>query len=1075
MRCVFSPFTLRPSPFALRRYSPMSASFVPNSNLFTLYFSGPSSPRKWIFNKSETSATNYYMVGGRGVPVVGGDEGLAMLGDKKALETGWVMSAHIGKAKESCFPYRGAPDACSANRVCTCDDAPYATERVVSRSGRLVQTDNQEDILMCCDTPMEYMRKGYTLTSSPGLNPNDYRTWNKPQYNTFYRESCRTTRAAAACECKVLSARPCTISLPDPTPTLSLQVPSAYLSSSFWDMGGHTMRLFAFSLKRKGEPNPSCSTLRNYYQKNGPRVNAYDVSPETAGQCQPRTSTSNFNCSAGPRYKCDKKIYKCVQDTTGTYELESECSSTCYDVEVLKAFTADATGKDGNDNTGDNSGSAQVERFVCDIKNEKCTREKFNADVMRLPNHYDDGIICNEKCTPQIKYECAGAPDYKCIQAATGTFDSTSSCKQNCHAVGDAGCTAAGSFCTTNGGADGICKTAIGPCDEIKQEESQPTNDGAGSAASAESTCQAEGKWCRTGKGAEGKCAKEPGVNTGYRCEKNAAAAPQNQQVSGQIKLDGIAIQSASVKLKAETSIINLAGADSGVFKYTVVDGRRREQELDQEQEQGQPRAQSRRLAAKSTTMAYTLAFVDESAAVNSREKLKMPTFKGELKQKWASSNFAAFATVTVTDLGVEDTAEDKCNQEPGTEWKGSSCRDVCVINCNCKESYFGCCPGTITDVAQKDLTGSNCVAVASASTVDCRAYKKCTDRDPCLKDNFKKGASSGPACTPLDYSTAMCPTKTNWCTILKTSCPAAARFGCCEDGFTPMEDQAGLNCPCAESSFGCCLGEESTNIAKSNGLGSNCPCTSSLYGCCPSSQAVKVDAGGSNCNGASTLGGQACPAGRVPGAGGRCKDCLKGTYNPAAGSTTCEMCPMGQYESKVASIACKSCQPGRSSIAMGAVQCDGCPMGHFAGDGQMECTMCAAGMYADQDRQSVCKACPTAEAGAAGAISCEVTCTESQVKCPDGSPDTCKFTIDLCACPTATPAKCADGSCMISAGECSEASSGGNKGGTACTGSQVKCPDGACVNTKKECACPSATPAKCANGSCMITQMECA
>jgi hypothetical protein len=146
--------------------------------------------------------------------------------------------------------------------------------------------------------------------------------------------------------------------------------------------------------------------------------------------------------------------------------------------------------------------------------------------------------------------------------------------------------------------------------------------------------------------------------------------------------------------------------------------------------------------------------------------------------------------------------------------------------------------------------------------------------------------------------------------------------------------------------------------------------------------------------------------------------------------------------------------------------------MGHFAGGGQMECTMCAAGMYADQDRQNVCKVCPTAKAGAAGAISCGVACTGSQVTCPDGA---CANTKKECACPSTTPAKCADGSCVVAPGDCPEASSGGNSGGTAaCTGSQVKCPDGACANTKKECACPSATPAKCADGSCAIAAYEC-
>ena len=69
----------------------------------------------------------------------------------------------------------------------------------------------------------------------------------------------------------------------------------------------------------------------------------------------------------------------------------------------------------------------------------------------------------------------------------------------------------------------------------------------------------------------------------------------------------------------------------------------------------------------------------------------------------------AKFKGLTGVKVEVEKSAKDQCKEDPSKEWVGSSCRDACTINCRCASSHFGCCPGTITDVARKNLDGTNC------------------------------------------------------------------------------------------------------------------------------------------------------------------------------------------------------------------------------------------------------------------------------------------------------------------------------------------------------------------------------
>ena len=91
-------------------------------------------------------------------------------------------------------------------------------------------------------------------------------------------------------------------------------------------------------------------------------------------------------------------IFKCVQDATGTYELEWACSSTCYDATVFDGY-ATAADSDGTSTTdsSSSSGAATEDRFVCSTTTQQCKRESFPRTATMKANHYKDGVACNTK------------------------------------------------------------------------------------------------------------------------------------------------------------------------------------------------------------------------------------------------------------------------------------------------------------------------------------------------------------------------------------------------------------------------------------------------------------------------------------------------------------------------------------------------------------------------------------------------------------------------------------------------------------------------------------------------------
>jgi hypothetical protein len=731
---------------------------------------------KWFYPEVTTEGEGYYMVGGNSTPVVGGDEG-----DAAGLVDGWVMEAHIGKANTSCFPYQGAPDACTANRVCTCAGAPWEKERVVKFEDRTIRKDTKEDVLLCCDTPKKdardgsiYDEYGKPTTSGKALTYADLKRFDAKDTDKFYKSSCKRDNVVAACQCSS-SVRKCAIDVPHPTPTLSLKVPPEYLSSSFWKTGDHIMRLFAFSLKRRGAPNPNCPTLRNYYYKNPPSVNAYDVSQETAGQCMSKA----YDCSAGPKYKCDSTLFKCVQDESGTYNLESTCAMTCFDPNVFKDYQAsDPVSTSNGGSTATTTAPPPTEyRYECDAVKFQCTLRQspddFAIGTPLAGNQYVDGTKCNKACAPQVKYECGGPPSYKCTKSEFGDFESTAACEIDCHASGDAGCEFAGGFCSTDNGAPGICTTMVGPCVEIKSEAESSgfattttaatTAPTAATAPPTASNCKRAGQWCRTDTNAEGSCtmAGPTGAQT-LECKKDATAVPVSLQVNGALTLSGVAVDTAADKAVVEKGIMDAAGADAGKFSYTVKESTRRRQLL----------------AAASTSIKYTLSFTTEDAAEETRVKMKDTTTKIFAKavvadiKAMAPAKFNGLQEATVNR--VQDSPRSNCESQ-GKEWFLSMCLDATT----CNVYSAGCCPDGVTEM--RDAAGSNCKESDKM---------KCEGKGDTWDDTAKTCSPYDPsACTsaaPFKCADGTCMIAAGDCPMTgggDTACPTPTPFRCADGG----------------------------------------------------------------------------------------------------------------------------------------------------------------------------------------------------------------------------------------------------------------------------------------------------
>eukprot|EP00435_Cladocopium_sp_Y103_P059516 s1118_g21.t1 len=194
-------------------------------------------------------------------------------------------------------------------------------------------------------------------------------------------------------------------------------------------------------------------------------------------------------------------------------------------------------------------------------------------------------------------------------------------------------------------------------------------------------------------------------------------------------------------------------------------------------------------------------------------------------------------------------------------------------------------------------------------------------------------------------------------------------------------------------------LQQESTAAWMAIGNGS-CDCTEAHFygtdqdgrsacvdGHCPAGT-EEIDGSCSSCAGGSfsAVGGrcQECEAGKVSRRGSaNCSSCSAGRVSRTWGSSTCEPCPAGTYESEnkfckacprgtisgEGSAACSPCEAGR--FAKDGVVCEACPNGTISVNGSSECQSCRAGTYSDPG-SNICSDCP---AGAISKVPGSVAC----------------------------------------------------------------------------------------------------
>jgi hypothetical protein len=96
------------------------------------------------------------------------------------------------------------------------------------------------------------------------------------------------------------------------------------------------------------------------------------------------------------------------------------------------------------------------------------------------------------------------------------------------------------------------------------------------------------------------------------------------------------------------------------------------------------------------------------------------------------------------------------------------------------------------------------------------------------------------------------------------------------------------------------------------------------------------------------------------------CFACEPGSYQPALGRTTCQICQIGKYMTFGASAAldCLSCDAGRYSDRNATVVCPVCPPGSFSKyPGSTSCQLCDVGHFSPGG-QTICTQCGAQDAG---------------------------------------------------------------------------------------------------------------
>jgi hypothetical protein len=115
----------------------------------------------------------------------------------------------------------------------------------------------------------------------------------------------------------------------------------------------------------------------------------------------------------------------------------------------------------------------------------------------------------------------------------------------------------------------------------------------------------------------------------------------------------------------------------------------------------------------------------------------------------------------------------------------------------------------------------------------------------------------------------------------------------------------------------------------------------------------------------------QVCPVGKYQDrpATITCVDATVGYFVNRTKATFASQCPAGSYSSQPGSSSCLSCPAGKVSSA-GWSSCKDCLLGQYSGQSASVCSMCPQGKYAPQQSSSSCNDCGTSTTPFSGSMS---------------------------------------------------------------------------------------------------------
>lgn len=154
------------------------------------------------------------------------------------------------------------------------------------------------------------------------------------------------------------------------------------------------------------------------------------------------------------------------------------------------------------------------------------------------------------------------------------------------------------------------------------------------------------------------------------------------------------------------------------------------------------------------------------------------------------------------------------------------------------------------------------------------------------------------------------------------------------------------------------------------------------------------------------------CPAGQFS-HGDRCRPCAVG-WSSASGSSSCDLCADGEYNTHTGSAGCFQCRSGETSSWRhdGCVQC---PVGKFSQVGS-PCTNCEVGRYSNEEGSAFCRPCKEGASSAEGASYCIKECAAGQhsqrggVECTNCTPGRFSVGGKLTSCSSCTAGKYSPG-----------------------------------------------------------------